>query len=143
MGQYLDKSGIQLLGASRGNRPLSEKIITVQAGDAFILRGTWENIESLKSVYENLVITGSPDAMVKNVDVLNAKSFIALGTLILMILLLVFKILPGALAALVCAGIIMITGCVPISKAYKGISWTSVVMIAAMIPMGVALQKTG
>ena len=37
----------------------------------------------------------------------------------------------------------MITGCVPIAKAYKGISWTSVVMIAAMIPMGLALQKTG
>ena len=31
----------------------------------------------------------------------------------------------------------------PIAKAYKGISWTSVVMIAAMIPMGIALQKTG
>lgn len=37
----------------------------------------------------------------------------------------------------------MLTGCVPISKAYKGISWTSVIIIAAMIPMGVALQKTG
>ena len=37
----------------------------------------------------------------------------------------------------------LLTGCVPITKAYKGISWTSVVMIAAMIPMGTALQKTG
>ncbi|MEM6866701.1 MAG: SLC13 family permease, partial [Bacteroidota bacterium] len=71
------------------------------------------------------------------------RSYIALGTLILMVLLLVLKILPGAIAALICAGIMMLTGCVPISKAYKGISWTSVVMIAAMIPMGLALQKTG
>src|SRR5690606_12777048 len=39
--------------------------------------------------------------------------------------------------------IVMLTGCVPIAKAYNGISWTSVVMIAAMIPMGLALQKTG
>src|SRR5665811_383938 len=69
--------------------------------------------------------------------------YVALSTLVLMILLLVFDLLPGAIAALVCAGIMMLSGCVPISKAYKGISWTSVVMIAAMIPMGVALQKTG
>lgn len=143
MGKYLEKSGIQLLGASRNNRPLKDKEITIKAGDAFIIRGTWSNIESLQSVYEDLVISGSPEAMVKNVDVLTVRSYIALGTLVVMILLLVFNILPGAVAALVCAGIIMLSGCVPISKAYKGISWTSVVMIAAMIPMGVALQKTG
>ncbi|SDL63055.1 SLC13 family permease [Kriegella aquimaris] len=143
MGQYLEKSGIQLLGASRNNRPLSQKEITVQAGDAFVIRGRWSNIESLQTVYENLVISGSPEAMAKNVDEITTKSYIALGTLLLMILLLVFEIWPGAIAALVCAGIMMLSGCVPISKAYKGISWTSVVMIAAMIPMGVALQKTG
>ncbi|MGB5555565.1 MAG: SLC13 family permease, partial [Flavobacteriaceae bacterium] len=105
--------------------------------------GTWSNIETLQTVYENLVISGSPEAMVKNVDVLSVRSYIALGTLVLMILLLVFNIFPGAVAALVCAGIMMLSGCVPIAKAYKGISWTSVVMIAAMIPMGTALQKTG
>ncbi|PHQ62589.1 MAG: SLC13 family permease [Maribacter sp.] len=143
LGKYLRKLGIQLLGASRNNEPLIDKNIKIKAGDAFIIRGSWENIESLKKVYENLVITGSPEAMAKNVDALNTKSYIALGTLILMILLLVFKILPGAIAALICAGIIMLTRCVPIAKAYKGISWTSIIMIAAMIPMGIALQKTG
>ena len=53
------------------------------------------------------------------------------------------EVVPGAIAALISAGIILLTGCVPISKAYKGISWTSVIMIGAMIPMGLALQKTG
>ena len=143
LGQYLDKAGVQLLGASRDGKPLTEKNIKIEAGDGFIIRGAWENIESLKSVYDNIVISGSPEAMSKNVDVLSPRSYVALGTLILMILLLVFELLPGSIAALVCAGIMMLTGCVPISKAYKGISWTSVVMIAAMIPMGVALQKTG
>jgi di/tricarboxylate transporter len=143
MGKYLNKLGIQLLGASRDGKPMPDKNITIKAGDAFVIRGSWKNIEALQSVYENLVILGSPEAMAKDVDVLTTKSYIALGTLVLMILLLVLEIFPGAIAALICAGIIMLTGCVPISKAYKGISWTSVVMIAAMIPMGLALQKTG
>ena len=143
MGKYLGKSGIQLLGASRNGKPISDKNITIKAGDAFVIRGSWKNIEALQNVYENLVISGSPEAMVKDVDILTTKSYIALGTLVLMILFLVLEILPGAIAALICAGIMMLTNCVPISKAYKGISWTSVVMIAAMIPMGIALQKTG
>ncbi len=142
LGHYLKQAGVQLLAASRKNNPLGGRI-KMEAGDAFIIRGQWENIENLTSMYENLVISGSPEALAKNVDVLNTKSYIAISTLVLMILLLVFNVFPGSIAALICAGIMMLTGCVPISKAYKGISWTSVVMIAAMIPMGLALQKTG
>ncbi|WP_035483198.1 SLC13 family permease [Gaetbulibacter saemankumensis] len=143
VGNFFKRYGIQLLAASRNNKPLLDKEITVKAGDAFLIRGTWEHIDDLKKQHENLVIIGSPEGMAKNIESLNLKSYIALGTLILMILLMVFKIVPGAMAALICAGIVLLTGCVPISKAYKGISWTSVVMIAAMIPMGIALQKTG
>lgn len=140
---YFKRYSIQLLAASRNNQPLQEKEINVKVGDAFIVRGTWENIEALNEQNENLVIIGSPEGMAKNVESLSSKSYIALGALVLMIIFMVFKIVPGSIAALISAGIVLLTGCVPIAKAYKGISWTSVVMIAAMIPMGIALQKTG
>lgn len=143
LGDYFKRYGIQLLAASRNNSPLTEKEITVKAGDAFLIRGTWEHISDLKKQHQSLVIIGSPEGMAKNIENLNGKSYIALGSLVLMILLMVFKVVPGAIAALISSGVILTTGCVPISKAYKGISWTSLVMIAAMIPMGIALQKTG
>ncbi|NJX16765.1 SLC13 family permease [Tamlana crocina] len=143
MHTYFQRFGIQLLAASRNKKPILETEINVKTGDAFLIRGTWAHIEDLKKQHENLVIIGSPEGMAKNVEKLSPKSYIALGSLILMILFMVLKIVPGSIAALISAGIILLTGCVPISKAYKGISWTSVVMIAAMIPMGLALQKTG
>ncbi|APY09925.1 SLC13 family permease [Seonamhaeicola sp. S2-3] len=143
LGDYFKRFGIQLLAASRNNKPLLDKEIKVKVGDAFLLRGTWKSIEDLKTQHGNLVICGSPEGMAKNVESLNHKSWIALGSLLLMIIFMVFKIVPGSIAALISAGIILLTGCIPMAKAYKGISWTSVIMIAAMIPMGIALQKTG
>lgn len=143
LGEYFKRYGIQLLAVSRNHTPLLEKEIRVKVGDAFLLRGTWDSIEDLKKQHENLVICGSPEGMAKNVESLNYKSYIALGALLLMIVFMVFKIVPGSIAALISAGIILLTRCVPMAKAYKGISWISVVMIAAMIPMGIALQKTG
>lgn len=143
IGNYFKRFGIQLLGASRNNKPYLEKEITVKAGDGFVIRGPWEDIDNLKAQHENLVIVGSPEGMAKNVENLTSKSYIALGALILMILLLVLKIVPSALAAIISAGIVVLTGCIPASKAYKAVSWGSVIMIAAMIPMGIALQKTG
>jgi di/tricarboxylate transporter len=141
--EYFKRYNIQLLAVSRNYTPLLENEIKINVGDAFLLRGSWANIEDLKKQHENLVICGSPESMAKNVEELNYKSYIALGALLLMIVLMMFKVVPGSIAALISAGIMLISQCVPITKAYKGISWIGVVMIAAMIPMGIALQKTG
>lgn len=140
---YFNKYHIQLLATSRHQKPYLEETITVDAGDSFIIRGPWENIENLKNQHKNIVVVGRPEEMLKDVDELTPKSYIALGALLLMIFLLVVKVVPGAIAALIAAGIVLFSGCVPFSKAYKSISFTSVIMIAAMIPMGVAIQKTG
>lgn len=143
LNQYFKRYGIQLLATSRHRKPFIEDKMTVKAGDGFILRGQWQDIEQLKNQHEHMVIVGSPEGMAKTIDNITYKSFIALGALILMIILFVMDSVPGAMAALISAGIVILTGCVPISKAYKSISWMSVIMIAAMIPMGIALQKTG
>ena len=143
LGIFFKRFGVQLMAASRNNKPFTEREITVKAGDAFLIRGVWSDIEQLKEHHENLVIIGSPEGIAKTVTNIAFKSYIALFALVLMIVLLVFELVPGSIAALISAGIVLIFGCVPISKAYKGISWISVVMIAAMIPMGLALQKTG
>jgi hypothetical protein len=89
MGLYLEQAGIQLLAASRNNKPLKDKNVAVKAGDAFIIRGTWERIEHLKNVYKNLVISGNPESMSKDVNTLTYKSYISLAMLLLMIALLV------------------------------------------------------
>ncbi|WP_299665450.1 SLC13 family permease [uncultured Polaribacter sp.] len=141
--EYFKRYGIQLLATSRHRKPYLEDIITVKVGDSFIIRGSWKNIEKLKDQHQNVVVLGRPEEMLKDIDELTLKSYIALAALVLMIVLLVLKTVPGAIAALISAGIILFAGCVPFSKAYKCISWTSVIMISAMIPMGIAIQKTG
>lgn len=59
-----------------------------------------------------------------------------------MVVLIAFNVLPGAIAAIISAGIPVITGCLTPRQAYRSITWISVVMIAAMIPMSTALQVT-
>ncbi len=141
--RFFKRFDIQLLAASRDGKPLLKKEIVVHAGDAFLIRGTWKNIDTLKDQHQNVVICGSPEGMAKDVDDLNIKSYIALGALVFMIVLMMFKIVPSAIAALLATALIVLTGCLPMAKMYKSIGWTSVIMIAAMIPMGTALQKTG
>ena len=142
LGHCLEQFDVQLVAGSRNNQSLRGEI-KIKPGDAFVIRGSWANIDSLKRFYEHLVISGSPEALEKDVDQLSPRSYVAMGILLLMIVLLVFNVLPGAIVALVCAGLMLLTGCVPFAKAYKTVGWSSVIMIGAMIPMGMALSKTG
>jgi len=142
LGELLTKFNIQLLAGRRKDASLQGRI-KIEPGDSFVIRGTWEDIENLNSYYEHVVITGKPEELAKDVETLDRRSYIALGIAAIMIVMFVTGVFPGAIISLICAGLMLLTGCVPISKLYKSIGWSSLIMIAAMIPMGLALTKTG
>ena len=66
--------------------------------------------------------------------------------MVLMVAMMVFDFIPVApVTAVMIAGILMVlTGCFRnVEAAYKTINWESIVLIAAMLPMSLALEKTG
>ena len=70
----------------------------------------------------------------------------AAGIMLLMILMMVFDFIPVApVTAVIIAGLLTIfAGCFRnVEAAYKTINWESIVLIAAMMPMSTALEKTG
>jgi di/tricarboxylate transporter len=60
-----------------------------------------------------------------------------------MIVLMVSGLVPTVIAALAAALAMILGRCLDMNQAYRAISWRSVVLIAAMIPMSIALQASG
>jgi di/tricarboxylate transporter len=60
-----------------------------------------------------------------------------------MLLLITLEVLPTVTAVLVAAVAMVLTGCLRPELLYRTISWESIVLIGAMLPMSTALQKTG
>ena len=76
----------------------------------------------------------------------SSKAPVAALIMLLMIAMMVFDFIPVApVTAVMIAGILMVlTGCFRnVEAAYKTINWESIVLIAAMLPMSQALEKTG
>ena len=66
--------------------------------------------------------------------------------MVAMVTMMVFDFIPIApVTAVMAAGLLMVlSGCFRnVEAAYKTINWESIVLIAAMMPMSVALEKTG
>ena len=77
---------------------------------------------------------------------LDYKAPVAAAIMLLMILMMVFDSIPVApvTAVMIAAILMVLTGCFRnVEAAYKTINWESVVLIAAMLPMSLALEKTG
>jgi di/tricarboxylate transporter len=60
-----------------------------------------------------------------------------------MVFLMATGIVPAAIAALGAAGAIVLFRVLSVDEVYRGISWTTVVLVGAMIPMSTAMTKTG
>jgi di/tricarboxylate transporter len=61
----------------------------------------------------------------------------------LMVVLLATGLVPPAVAGLLAAGIILVSGVLTTDQVYRGISWTTVILVAALTPLSVAMQTTG
>ena len=131
-----------MLGIRRGDRiiPSTEPL---QSGDALLVRGTWQAIGRLANEPRNFVVVGRPEVLARQVTQLSGRSIIALAALAGMVVLMVSGVVPFVIAALLAAGTMIVGGCLTTTQAYRTVSWSTIVLIGAMIPMAVALESTG
>ncbi len=134
--------GVVILGLRRGDRVLATAE-PLRFGDALLVRGTWKAIRTIADEQRNFVVVGQPEEIASQVTELNAKSWLSVGILVAMVVLMVTGVVPVVIASMLAAGAMMLTGCLTRTQAYRAISWSTVILIAAMIPMAVALESTG
>ncbi len=144
---FRDKFNVNILGIRRNNEYMLRDLGTqrVHSGDVLLVQGTWANIDRLSQDDTEWVVLGQPLAEAAKVT-LDYKAPVAAAIMILMVCMMVFDFIPVApVTAVIIAGLLMVlTGCFRnVEAAYKTINWESIVLIAAMMPMSLALEKTG
>ena len=144
---FRSKFSINVLAVRRGKEYIRENLaeLKMHAGDVLLVQGTWANIGRLSNDEDYWVVLGQPLAEASRV-VLDYKAPVAAAIMLLMIVLMVFDFIPVApvTAVLIASVLMILTGCFRnVEAAYKTINWESIVLIAAMMPMSTALEKTG
>ncbi|MDR0348935.1 MAG: SLC13 family permease [Tannerella sp.] len=136
---------VNILGIQRKGKYILNNIkdMKFHDGDVLLVQGTWEHINLLGQETEEWVIVGQPMAEASKVT-LDYKAPVAAAIMILMIVALVINIIPPVATVTVAAILMIFTGCFRnVEEAYKTINWESIILIAAMLPMSMALESTG
>ena len=144
---FRSKFSVNVLGIRRKKDYILNDLggVKMHDGDVLLVQGAWKDIARMKNESNNWVVLGEPLQEASKVT-LDHKAPIAAAIMIGMIVMMVVESIPVApvTSVLLAAILMVVTGCVrSVEAAYKTINWQTIVLFAAMLPMSIALEKTG
>ena len=144
---FRSKFSVNVLGVRRKKEYILNDLgeLKMHDGDVLLVQGAWKDIARMKNESTNWVVLGEPLEAAAKVT-LDHKAPVAAAIMIAMIVMMVVDGIPVApvTSVLLAAVLMVITGCVrSVEAAYKTINWQTIVLFAAMLPMSIALEKTG
>ena len=144
---FRNKFNVNVLGIRRKTDYILQDLagVKILEGDVLLVQGAWSDIARMKKESTNWVVLGEPLQEAAKVT-LDYKAPVAAAIMVAMIVMMVVDSIPVApvTSVLLAAVLMVVTGCVrSVEAAYKTINWQTIVLFAAMLPMSIALEKTG
>ncbi|MGE7912349.1 SLC13 family permease [Lysinibacillus xylanilyticus] len=142
---FREKYNLNIIGINRrGGYKLQDMVMhKLKFGDAILVQGSWDEILLLARETQDVVVVGQPKEHA-SVAAATGKAGIAGVIMLLMIVLMAFEIFPAVISVMIGAVLMILTGCLRnMEDAYSNMNFESIVLVAAMLPMATALEKTG
>ncbi len=138
--RFREKFGLSVLAIWRRGRSYRTDLsnMPIQLGDAVLVYGPRDRLLQLGREPDFLVLKGEAQPEPRRDKALPA-GLIMLGVVAITII----GWLPISVAAIIGATLMVVVGCLTMDEAYRYIEWKAVFLIAAMLPLGVAMQETG
>ena len=138
---FREKYRVNVLAIWRAGRPIRTRFsdLPLQIGDALLLQGSASQIPVLSAERDLIVLGG--DMQVRK---LNRSK--ALPAIAIMIGTLVFAAMrPDYIGEIMLGGalLMVLSGVLSMDRAYRAIDWKTIFLIAGMLPLGLAISKTG
>jgi di/tricarboxylate transporter len=141
-GMLTSSGDMVILAVQRGGEDLGPRETTLAVGDTLLVQGTWDALAANEDDPDVLVVD-SPDVIRRQSVPLGPGSRRAIAVVLGMVVMLATGLVPAAVAALLAACALILLGVLTPSRAYRAISWSTIVLIGGMIPLSHALQATG
>ena len=141
---FREKYGMTVLAVWRGGRQIRSGLadLPFQFGDALLLQGPRERLRVLYAEPEHIIVLTNGKEKEK-VSMMPAKAHLAMT--IMCIVLLLAALSPNIIGEVMLGGALAMVmfGVITMDQAYQAVEWRSVFLIAGMLPMGIAITKTG
>ncbi len=132
--------GVNVLAVARQGQRVRERLskIRFNIADILLLQGRTDSLQAALSAWGCLPLAERGLRIGKP-----RKVFLAAAIFVAALALVAFNLLPAQVALVGAAVVMVLSGLLTLKEAYKSIDWPIIVLLAAMIPVGQALESTG
>ena len=141
-GMVTASGNLVLLAVKRQGESLGPGAVLLAPGDTLLLQGTWDALDDNLDEPE-VIVVDSPDLVRRQAVPLGPGARTTLVILAVMVVALATGVVPSVIAGLLAACAVVVTRVLSPQQAYRAISWTTVVLVAGMIPLSTAMTQTG
>lgn len=140
--RFRTRYGANVLSIRRQGSALEGPLggVALRFADTLLIAGAPDRIDLLRGEHGDFVVVAQAQEQPGG---LNPRQVAAILVMAGMMALLTFEVVPAVIAVLLAAVGMVLCRCIDMGAAYRAINWESVVLIAAILPMATALQKTG
>jgi len=131
-----------VLGIHRAGEDLGSGPTRIHAGDTLLVEGPWSALDAAARAHD-LVVVDSPELVRRQTVPLGVGSWAAIVILLGMVVLLASGLVAPVVAALLAALAMVLFRVITVQQAYRGISWSTVLLVAGMIPLATAVTTSG
>ncbi|UCF69407.1 MAG: SLC13 family permease [Acidobacteriota bacterium] len=138
--EFRDRFGLLVVAVWREGKPLHQDFadVALRFGDGLLLHGSREKIGRLVAEPDFVVLSELERAPRRT-----HKAPHAFACLLLMVLLVVTGVQPIHVAAFAAASLVVLLGALTMQETYRAIEWRAIFLVAAVLPVGLAMERTG
>jgi di/tricarboxylate transporter len=140
-GMVSNEMDFMILAVQRDGSEVTKEV-ALKPGDVLLLRGTWDALDE-RTARSDMLVVDSPDTIRRRTAPMGGRAWIAIALLLVMVILLSINAIPEAVIGLIVASAMVVLRAVSRTQAYRAVSWTTVILVAAMIPLSTAMRETG
>jgi di/tricarboxylate transporter len=137
--KFRGRYDLNVLAIWREEAPIRGRLaeVPLHMGDILLVHGPRDRIERLRDDNSFLLLRPATELVRLHKAPINLIIFVSMITMVS------FGWLHISVAAVLGAVLSVLAGCLTMDEAYTSIEWKSVYLIAGMLPMGIAMEKTG
>lgn len=142
--QFQTRYKVTVVAVRRRGVPITHEVgdLILDFGDALLVNGRWPDILSLREEQEDFVVLTVPEE-VRDYAPASKRALWVIGILSAMVVAMASGLLTTVTAAMVAVLFLIATRCVRLETIYRVVRWRAVVLIAAVLPLATALEKSG
>ena len=141
-GMVFSGTKVVILAVQRNGQDVRDGEVVLTTGDTLLVQGKWAELEQNRDD-PALLVVDDPGLVRRQAVPLGLGAKQALAIVGLMVVLLATGAVPPVVAGLLAAGALVLTNVVPLPRAYRSISWTTIVLVGGMTPLSLAMQQSG